>query len=158
MRRVHGLIAATAVAALLAGCGSGSSHGARVSPPLTVAAWKQKINEICGATTARSNALPKPLAAAELIPFVQKIVTYGDAEISQIKRVRPPSQLAAGQRQVVFDLTTIFGGLQALLSKHMTPAAFATATRTPAVQHAAQDYVARSKAAGLSSCVLGPGA
>jgi small basic protein len=89
---------------------------------------------------------------------VQKIIDLAHSEIAQIKAVKPPAQFAAGQRAVVADLNTVFGGLQSLLSKPITATTFAAALRSPAVLHAAQDYVARSRAAGLPSCVLTNGA
>jgi hypothetical protein len=163
MRRAHAVLAVAATAALLAGCGGSGSHssaggGEHASAPLSAGAWKQKINGICASMTAQSNALAKPTTVAQLKPFVQKVVDYADSEIAQIKSVTPPSQFAAGQQQVVSDLTTVFGALQALLKQPINTTSFAAKLKAPAVQKAAQDYVARSRAAGLSSCVLATGA
>jgi hypothetical protein len=162
MKRAHAALAVAAITALLAGCGSSGSSSsgggsAKASPALSAAAWKQKINGICASMTAQSNALTKPTTTAQLKPFVQKIVDYANTEIASIKSVTPPSQFATGQQQVVSDLTTVFGALQALLNKPITATSFATKLKTPAVQQAAKDYVTRSRAAGLSSCILATG-
>jgi hypothetical protein len=146
---------------MLAGCGSTglltSSSSSSGGTPLTVAAWKQRINGICMAMTARSQATPRPHTSAEVVPFVRRIVAAGHAEIEQLKSVAAPPGYAAEQRRMVADLTAIFGALDALAAKQPTAAQFATALRTRAFLRAAADYVARSRAAGLSSCVLAPG-
>jgi hypothetical protein len=163
MRRAHTVLAVAAITALLAGCGSSGSSSSgggsgKASPALSAAAWKQKINGICASMTAQSNALTKPTTTAQLKPFIQKIVDYANAEIAKIKSVTPPAQFATGQQQVVSDLTTVFGAMQAVLKKPLSATSFAAQLKAPAVQQAARDYVARSRAAGLSSCILATGA
>jgi hypothetical protein len=166
IKRVSSLTALATVAALLAGCGgssggssnsSGGSSNSSSSGQLSAVAWKAKINGICATMAGKSNALPKPTKTAELKPYIQKIVNLAHSEIAEINGVAAPSQFAAGQKAVISDLDTVFAGLQSLLSKPITATTFATSLRSPAVLHAAQDYVARSKAAGLPSCVLANG-
>jgi hypothetical protein len=151
------MFAAALTAALLAGCGS-FGGGSPSSSRLTPAAWKQKINGICSTMTAKTNALARPTKTSELKPYVQQIINLAHSEIAQIQAVNPPPQYAAGQKAVIADLNTVFGGLESLLSQPITASTFATALRSKKVVQAAQDYVARSKAAGLPSCVLTNGA
>jgi hypothetical protein len=163
MRRTQVLLITGVVAALLAGCGGSSkssSSGTAASAPLSVSAWKKKINSICSTMTQRSNGLSKPVAPGDLPGFIQRIVGYGNDEIAQIKAVTPPAQFAAGQQKVVGDLTAIWDAFGSLLGQHLSGTDLAKATnQLPAkILGPAKDYVARTKAAGLSSCVLNTGA
>jgi hypothetical protein len=167
MRRTHALLMAAVVALLLAGCGSsakssstGGSSANVASAPLSASAWKQKINSICSSMTQKSNALTKPAGPSDLSPFIQKIVAYGNDEVAQIKAVTPPAQFAAGQQKVVGDLTAIWGAFGSLLGRHLSGTDLAkAANRLPSkILAPAKDYIARTRAAGLSSCVLNTGA
>jgi hypothetical protein len=170
MRSASALLAAAAIgASILAGCGgssflgsggaggsggSGGSGGPASTGQLTAAQWKVKVNSICSAMTAKTNALVKPTRASQLKPYVQKILDLAHSEIAQLQAIKAPAQFAAGQRAVVSDLSTVFAGLQSLLKKPLTATTFAATLRSPAALRAARDYVERSRAAGLPSCVL----
>jgi hypothetical protein len=161
MRRIQLLIATAAMAVLIAGCGSsGSSSSGAGGKPLSVAAWKQKINAICASVTKQSQAVPKPSTPAALPAFLKKLDGYGNAEIAQIKAVNPPAQFAAGQKAVVNDLTIIWGKLGSLLDQNLSGHALVTAAQKfgTDVQGPATDYLNRTKAAGLTSCILNTGA
>jgi outer membrane murein-binding lipoprotein Lpp len=158
MRRTRMLLGAAIVATLLVGCGSSSSSSA--GKPLSVAAWKQKINSICASVTKQSQAVAKPTTPAELPAFLKKLDGYGNSEIAQIKAVDPPAQFAAGQTAVVSDLTAIWGKLGSLISQNQSGPALVKAAQQfgAQVQKPASDYLTRTKAAGLSSCILNTGA
>jgi hypothetical protein len=186
MRRTHALIAVAAVAALLAGCGSSksssttssaqapasttpsasttsttsTSSSATPSGPLTVAQWKQQINGICAGVTTQATRVPKPTDPAHLQAFVQAIVNIGNDEITKIKAVNAPAAFKAGQEAVVADLTAIYAGLQKILDRHLAPAQLSQAFNgySASVKAPAQDYVNRSRAAGLTSCTVAGGA
>jgi hypothetical protein len=106
---------------------------------------------------AQGNKLPKPTGVSQLQGYLQEIVNLGKAEIAQIQAVNPPAAFKAGQHAVVADLTNIYDSLQRILDRHLAPTALAQAFRSyPAsIQASSQDYVTRSKAAGLTSCVTG---
>jgi hypothetical protein len=124
---------------------------------LSETAWKAKINSICAGVTAQGVKIARPTSLTGIQNYLQQIVNVGNSEIAQIKAVNPPAKFAAGQQAVVADLTTIYGKLQDVLNKHLSGAALAAAFKAyPAqIQSAATDYVTRSKAAGLTSCVVG---
>lgn len=162
MRRV-GLLVLAGVVLLLAGCGSSgsnsstpSSASAATHQPLSVSGWRHKANAICSGATKQSEALKKPTAAAQLGPFLQKLVGYGDQEIAEFKALSPPSQFKSTQQAVVNDLTKIWGTLQTLVKQSKSPAALGKAAQSfsAKVLKPAQDYLTHARAAGLTSCVL----
>ena len=101
----------------------------------------------------------KPTSIGQVNSYMQQIIDLGHSEITQINAVKPPAQFAAGQQAVVNDLTSIYATLQHLVNQHLSGAALqrAFAAFPASVQTQAADYVSRSKAAGLSSCVLSSG-
>jgi hypothetical protein len=104
--------------------------------------------------------VPKPTDPAHLQSFVQKIINIGNDEIAKIKAVNPPAAFKAGQAQVVVDLTAIYSGLQKIIDQHLAPTALSQAFNgySASVKGPAQDYVNRSRAAGLTSCTVAGGA
>src|SRR5438309_2066906 len=111
MKRVHALLAVAVAAALLAGCGGSGSGSSSGGKPLTVSAWKQKVNSICASVTKQSRAVPTPAAPADLEGYLKKLRSIGLSEIAQLKGVTPPAQFADGQKAVISDLTTIWDKL-----------------------------------------------
>lgn len=154
MRRVHGLLVAAATVALLAGCGGSSSSSS--GKPLSVSAWKQKVDGICASVTKQSQALKKPTTPADLQPYLKKLQNIGNSEIAQLKAVNPPSQFAAGQKAVIGDLSTIWSKLGSVIDQNLTGSKLLQAAQEfgTQVQAPAKDYLARTKAAGLTSCIL----
>jgi hypothetical protein len=137
-----------------------TSSSATPSGPLTVAQWKQQINGICAGVTTQASRVPKPTDPAHLQAFVQTIVNIGNDEITKIKAVNAPAAFKAGQEAVVADLTAIYAGLQKILDRHLAPAQLSQAFNgySASVKAPAQDYVNRSRAAGLTSCTVAGGA
>jgi hypothetical protein len=163
VRRGNALVAGAVAVALLAGCGgssgsgSGGNGGSRNSgPPLSVSAWKQKVNSICASVTTRSKAVPTPSSPADLQGYLKKLQTIGNSEIAQLKTVNPPAKYADGQKAVIADLTAIWGKLGSLLDKGLSGSDLVKAAQDfgSTIQGPAQDYLTRTRAAGLSSCIL----
>jgi hypothetical protein len=105
----------------------------------------------------QGNKLTKPTSTSQFQSYLQQIVNLGNGEIAQIKAVNPPAAFKAGQQAVIADLTNIYSALQRILDRHLSPTGLAQAFRSyPAsIQGASADYIKRSKAAGLTSCVTG---
>ena len=178
MKKAYAMLAPVALAAVIAGCGSSSSSTtssaaassasasssttssttapAPTGGPLTEAQWKQQIDGICAGVTAQAKTLTKPTSLTGLPTYLQQIVNVGKGEIARIQAVNPPAAFKAGQTAVVADLGAIYGALQKLVDRHLTGSALSQAfSAYPAsVQTPAQDYVNRSKAAGLKSCTV----
>jgi hypothetical protein len=161
VRRRHPLAAAVA-AVLLAGCGGGSTPATSGSggsgKPLAVGAWKHKVNAICASVTKQSRAVPAPSSPDGLESYLKKLKAIGDAEIARLETITPPAQYARGQRAVIADLTAIWGTLGSLLHKRLSGADLIKAAQSfgTTIRRPAEDYLARTRAAGLSSCILTP--
>jgi hypothetical protein len=106
--------------------------------------------------TAQAQKLTKPSSLSGLQSYLQQITDVGKGEVAQIQAVNPPAAFKAGQDAVVKDLSEIYGSLQKLIDRHLTGSALSQAfSAYPAsVQAPAQDYVTRSRAAGLKSCTI----
>ena len=152
VKRVPVLLATAVVAAILGGCGGSSSSGT----PLSASAWKAKVNSICADITKKSQAVAKPTQPSDLQGFLKKLEGYGNDEIAQIKALNPPSQFADTQKAIVSDLSTIWGKLGSLIDQGLTGSKLLSETQQfgSQIQTPAKDYLTRTKAAGLASCIL----
>jgi len=153
VKRVHALLALAATSAALAGCGSSSSSG---GTQLSAGAWKQKVNSICADITKKSQAVPQPSQPSDLPGFLKKLEGYGHDEISQLKALNPPSQFADTQQAIVGDLSTIWGKLGSLIDQGLSGTKLIAAAQQfgSQIQTPARDYLTKTKAAGLASCIL----
>jgi hypothetical protein len=114
------------------------------------------VNAICASVTKQSRAVTPPSSPSDLHGYLKKLEAIGNSEIAQLKAITPPAKFADGQKAVISDLTEIWGKLGTLLGKGLSGTDLVNAARDfgSTIQHPAQDYLSRTRAAGLSSCVL----
>ena len=90
--------------ALVVACGGGSSAGAaNKADKADKAAYLKKAEAICATANADTKNLKTPQAAADLAPYVAKVVGFADTATASINALTLPPRDAADLRTKVLD-------------------------------------------------------
>jgi hypothetical protein len=106
--------------------------------------------------TKKSQALAKPTTPAGLTSYLKKLETIGNSEIAQLKTINPPAQFASGQTAVINDLSTIWSKLGSVIDQGLSGTKLLQAAQQfgSSIKAPSTDYLHRTRAAGLTSCIL----
>jgi hypothetical protein len=88
-RRPLAAVAAPGVAATVAGCGGGGPDR------LGAAEFRERADAVCADADDRFEALTRPVAGAEFLPFLRAALPIGDEELQRLGELEPPEDMEA---------------------------------------------------------------